>query len=108
MNGPEEIPTFKDEHDEAEFRATHSLGPGMLARMHPGGDPPLDELLPVRRRSITIRLDADVYRRLRTLAGHKGRRHQTLLKEAEAAALQRHQRHQAPAGDLQHGAIAVR
>ena len=79
VNSPDEIPQFANEHEEAEFWATHSFGPGMLDNAKP--DPLLDKLLPVRPRSITIRLDPDVYIRLRTLAQQKGRPYQTLLKE---------------------------
>ncbi len=75
----EEVPDFANECEEHEFWKTHSFGPGMLDNAMP--DPRLDKLLPVRPRSITIRLDADVYIRLRTLARQKGRPYQTLLKE---------------------------
>ena len=79
VNSPAEIPQFANEDEEAEFWATHSLGPGMLDNAKP--DPLLDKLLPVRPRSITIRLDPDVYFRLRSLAQQKGRSYQALLKE---------------------------
>lgn len=81
VNSSDEIPAFANECEEHDFWSTHSSGPGMLkyAEEHP--DPLLDELLPVRPRSISIRIDAEVYRRLRALAGIKGRHYQTLLKE---------------------------
>lgn len=81
INSPDEIPTFANECEEHDFWSTHSFGPGMMkyAEEHP--DPLLDELLPVRPRSISIGIDAEVYRRLRALASVKGRRYQTLLKE---------------------------
>ena len=79
VNSPAEIPQFANECEEHEFWKTHSFGPGMLDNAKP--DPLLDKLLPVRPRSITIRLDPDVYIRLRTLAQQKGRPYQTLLKE---------------------------
>jgi len=81
VNSPDEIPTFRDEDEEADFWATHSFGPGMLAYADEHPDPLLDKLIPVRSQSITLRLDGDVYRRLRALAERKGRRYQTLLKE---------------------------
>ncbi len=81
VNSPDEIPAFKNEEEEHEFWSTHAAGPGMMKYADEHPDPLLDELLPVRPRSISIRIDAEVYRRLRALAGLKGRRYQTLLKE---------------------------
>jgi hypothetical protein len=81
INDPEEIPTFASEAEEAAFWDTHRFGPGMIAHAQQHPDLLLDEIVPARAASITIRLDGDVLRRLRRLAQHKGRRYQTLLKE---------------------------
>jgi len=50
VNSPEEIPPFANEDEEAEFWATHSLGPGMFKRMKRfGEDPEIDAMLPSPR-----------------------------------------------------------
>jgi hypothetical protein len=79
VNSPAEIPEFATEAEEHQFWKTHSFGPGMYEHVEP--DPLLDELLPARPRPITIRVDADVYRRLRSLAERRGRRYQALVQE---------------------------
>ncbi len=93
----EDIPRFTSEDEEAEFWATHTLGPGLLAEMRPAreADPDLPDPEAVRahldqRRQrdrgertqpIPIRFDADVLRRLRGLAARKHTGYQTLLKQ---------------------------
>jgi len=78
--GPEEIPAFKSEAEEAEFWATHGLGKAFLERMGPISE---EELPPVRPRTrpVSIRFDEDLLCRLKVLARKKGKGYQTLLKE---------------------------
>lgn len=45
VDGPEDIPGFESEEEEARFWAEHELGEGMLDKMHPLGD---DVLPPAR------------------------------------------------------------
>src|SRR6266545_1091888 len=66
VNSPQEIPSFVSEDDEAEFWATHSLGPGMFEGAEP--DP---NLPPPRASSVSVRFDGDIILRLRTLARKK-------------------------------------
>jgi hypothetical protein len=83
VNSPEEVPTFANEDEEDEFWQTHSLGPGMLARMKPVWEyPELAAMLPPpRAASITVRLEGDIVQRLLALASKKGTKHRTLVKE---------------------------
>jgi hypothetical protein len=89
-----DVPRFATEDEEAEYWATHELGGEALAQMGRGPT----ELLPEppeafaastapgdpagpRTRSIAIRLDQDVLRRLKAVAARKHKGYQTLLKE---------------------------
>jgi hypothetical protein len=84
----EDIPSFKDEAEEAEFWATHDLAGALLEEMQPvplNGD---EELPPARSpsaatrtRPISVRLDDDILRRLKVLAAMKRKGYQTMLKE---------------------------
>ncbi|PNY81272.1 CopG family antitoxin [Deinococcus koreensis] len=89
INDPSDIPTFASEAEEAEFWATHELGDGLfdLAARNPEAADLLARL-PKRSRhagrqskSTSLRLSADLERRLRHLAEVKGTSYQTLLKE---------------------------
>ncbi len=79
INSLDEIPDFASEAEEAEFWATHGLGPALLDQMGP-----LDNVLPrarPRTRPVVIRFDDDTLTRLRALARAKGKPYQTLLEE---------------------------
>ena len=80
VNDWSEIPSFKDEGEEAEFWRTHGLGEPLLDQMRPVDD---DELPPPRARTrpVAVRFDDDVIKRLREVARLKGKGYQTLLKE---------------------------
>lgn len=79
VNSAEEIPSFANEAEEAEFWATHALGPKFLERMNPV----TEQEVPVRPRTrpVAIRFDEDLLQRLKALAKKKGKGYQTLLKE---------------------------
>ncbi len=85
VNHPDEIPTFANEAEEAEFWATHAMGEAMFDRA--AHDPEAQAMLaalPTRPRKsnpTSIRLGAELERRLRHLAELKGTSYQTLLKE---------------------------
>lgn len=90
VDGPEDIPAFADEAEEAAFWDTHEPGPGLEAererRRAAGTALPLP---PVRPRAapgkvpaaVSLRVEADTLVRLRRLAEAKGTRYQTLLKQ---------------------------
>jgi len=81
VEDPRAIPAFDNEAEEAAYWATHIFGDGLLERMRPARQ--VDPRLPPPRAassSVTIRLDADVLHRLRTLAAARGIGYQTLLK----------------------------
>lgn len=80
LRDPSDIPVFASEAEERAFWDTHELTEEFLERMGPVPD---DELPPVRPRTrpIAVRFDQDVLRRLRALAGKKGKGYQTILKE---------------------------
>jgi len=87
INSWDEVPTFKSEREEAEFWATHDTGEAMLEQMRPvplEGDDELPPARPVsvpRTRPVSVRLDGDILRRLKTLAAKKHKGYQSLLKE---------------------------
>lgn len=83
VNSPDEVPDFADEDEEDEYWETHSLGPGMLARMKPVWEyPELAAILPPPRpTSVSIRLEGDVAQRLLALAAKKGIGYRALMKE---------------------------
>ncbi len=90
-----DVPEFAGEDEEAAYWGTHSLAGEALESMQPG---PID-LLPEppeafdrpqtepRTRPIAVRLDADMLRRLKAIAGRKNKGYQTLLKEFVAERL---------------------
>ena len=80
INDPKDIPTFASEEEEADFWATHSLGPVILEHMQPIPPGALPAPRP-RTKPVAIRFDPDVLRRLKVLARKKGKGYQTLLKE---------------------------
>lgn len=84
----EDIPHLKDEAEEAEFWATHDLAGALLEEMRPvplDGDgelpPARSSSIAARTRPVSVRLDRDVLRRLKTLAAKKHKGYQSLLKE---------------------------
>jgi uncharacterized DUF497 family protein len=85
VNSEDEVPSFANECEEAEFWATHRLGPALLDRMQPiaveGDDvfPPIRER--DRTRPVALRLGEDTLRRLRAVARKKHIGYQTLLKQ---------------------------
>ena len=88
INSWDDVPKFASEGEEADFWATHDLGPALVAQMRPvppEGDewaPPAraTTLLP-RTRPVSVRLDGDVLRRLKAVAARKHKGYQSLLKE---------------------------
>ena len=89
INHPDEIPAFATEAEEANFWDTHALGEAMYERAahNPETQALLDLLPPKRPRPAkksnptSLRLSADLERRLRHLAALKGTSYQTLMKE---------------------------
>lgn len=89
IHDPADIPTFATEAEEADFWATHELGDELFDAA--AQDPAAQNLLaslPKRPRqsarqskTTSLRLSADMERRLRHLAELKGTSYQTLLKE---------------------------
>jgi len=77
VNSPTEIPDFADEDEEQAYWEAHHFGPGMLADFRRVGAHPA---VTASSKNISLRLEADTVRRLRTLAARKGMRYQTLLK----------------------------
>ncbi|HEU5317287.1 MAG TPA: CopG family antitoxin [Chloroflexota bacterium] len=80
----EDVPQFANEAQEQKFWDTHTLGPALLASMKRGGPDDLRDLptrTPTSSRTIAIRFEDDVLRRVRTVAERKGMGYQTLLKE---------------------------
>lgn len=84
----EDIPTFKNEHAEADFWATHDLAGPLLDEMRPVPPEGDDELPPARStpsysrtRPVSVRLDEDFLKRLKALAARKHKGYQSLLKE---------------------------
>jgi hypothetical protein len=77
VHGPDEVPHFATETEEAEFWDTHSLGEELLALG------PVDDsfLPPPRTNPVAIRFDPDVIARLKALARKKHKGYQTLLKQ---------------------------
>jgi hypothetical protein len=69
-----DIPENMSEEEAAEFWSTHSLGEKLLEQMERAEDDP--DVPPVRPRksiSTSIRLDADITRRLKALSKRKGK-----------------------------------
>ena len=82
----DEMPALKDEAEEAEWWATHSLGAGILDAPHAGD---FDDQLPPPRSStpVSIRFDSDTVARLKSLARRRHRGYQTMVKEFVAERL---------------------
>ncbi len=93
INDRSEIPSDMTEAEEAAFWAEHEAGPGLLAQTQADADAgqqlaELDTLRANLRAArsaksnpTSLRLGADLERRLRHLAELKGTTYQTLLKE---------------------------
>jgi hypothetical protein len=84
----DEVPSFANEAEEAEFWATHDTGQPLLDQMQPvpldgGGElpPARSPSVSARTRPVSVRLDRDVLRRLKALAAKKHKGYQSLLKE---------------------------
>jgi hypothetical protein len=80
----EDVPQFASEREEQAFWDAHTLGPSLLAQMERGGPDDLRGVptrVPTRSRTIAVRFDEDVLRRIKALATKKHKRYQTLLKE---------------------------
>lgn len=79
-----DVPPFSSEQEEQAFWETHTLGEGLLAQMERGGPDDL-RALPTREpshsRTIAVRFEDDVLKRLRAVAAKKHIGYQTLLKE---------------------------
>lgn len=75
----DEVPSFENEEQEAEFWATHSLSDELLSQMGPVPE----EILPIQRRTkpVAIRFDQHTIHRLKVLAEKQHKGYQTLLKE---------------------------
>ncbi|MDQ3396711.1 MAG: BrnA antitoxin family protein [Deinococcota bacterium] len=81
LNDPKEIPEGMSEAEAREFWQTHEITEAYLERAGAVSD---DELPPVRPRAsrhTSLRLEADLERRLKRLAGTRGMAYQTLLKQ---------------------------
>lgn len=74
------IPQFQGESEEADFWSAHGLGGPLLAQMGPIDEDALPPALP-RTRSIAVRLDPDISRRIKAVAAKKHKGYQALLKE---------------------------
>lgn len=83
LKGPSEIPEFRDEEEEVEFWATHEITEEFIEKAGPVPEEelPLPGTSGSRTRPISLRLDEDVLRRLKTVARSKHKGYQTLLKE---------------------------
>jgi hypothetical protein len=79
----DELPKFRSEEEESEFWATHALGEELLAQFKPM-PPEGDDWLPAARprtKPIAVRFDESTLSRLKTLARHRNKGYQSLLKE---------------------------
>lgn len=79
-----EVPAFKSEQEEQAYWDTHTLGERLLNQMERGGPDDLRALgtrQPTRSRTIAVRFEADVLKRVRAVAAKKRMGYQTLLKE---------------------------
>src|SRR5919109_4914287 len=78
-----DVPQFASEREEQAFWDAHTLGPSLLAQMERGGPDDLRGVptrVPTRSRTIAVRFEADVLKRVRALAAKKHMGYQTLLK----------------------------
>jgi len=94
----EEMPAFKDEEEEAEWWATHSLGAGILDAPDAAD---FDDMLPPARRStpVSIRFDAGTLGRLKSLAHRRHKGYQTMVKEFVAERLYEEEKREGIIGD---------
>ena len=79
----DEVPRFSSEKEEQAFWDAHTLGEDLLAQMQRGGPDDLRELPtrePTRSRTIAVRFEEDVLKRVRAVAAKKHLGYQTLLK----------------------------
>jgi hypothetical protein len=79
----EDVPPFASEREEQAFWDTHTLGEGLLAQMERGGPDDLRALparAATRSRTIAVRFEEDVLKRMRAVAAKKHMGYQTLLK----------------------------
>lgn len=79
-----EVPQFKSEQEEQAFWDAHTLGEHLLSQMERGGPDDLRALgarQPTRSRTIAVRFEEDVLKRVRAVAAKKHMGYQTLLKE---------------------------
>lgn len=84
LRDPEEVPEGMSEEKAREFWDTHEITEGYLKKAEPppeGVLPPTDESRRPRAKSIGVRFDDDVIRRLKALSDRKHKGYQTLLKE---------------------------
>src|SRR5262245_49367814 len=80
----DEVPHFASEKEEQAFWDTHTLGESLLEQMERGGPddlPTRDTREPTRSRTIAVRFEEDVLKRMRAVAAKKRVGYQTLLKE---------------------------
>jgi hypothetical protein len=83
----EDIPHFASEDEEHAFWSTHAIAGALLEEMQPvpRDDPTFPPARPEstspRTRPVSVRLDADVLRRLKAVAAKKRKGYQSLLKE---------------------------
>jgi len=76
----EEIPGFASEREEALYWSEHEASDELLRGMGPLAE----DILPPPRtpaRPVSVRFEAELLERLRGLAGQRGIRYQTLLKQ---------------------------
>jgi predicted DNA binding CopG/RHH family protein len=79
----DEVPQFASEQEEQEFWDSHTLSERLLDEMERGGPDDLRGVptrTPTRSRTIAVRFEEDVLRRMRALAARKQLGYQTLLK----------------------------
>lgn len=80
VQSAEDIPTFATEAEEAEFWATHSLGDSFLDHMGPIAEgilPPPQQPF----RTVSIRVDEGLLRRIKLLAKARSTEYRSLLRE---------------------------
>lgn len=94
----DEMPTFKDEAEEAEWWATHSLGAGILDAPEAAE---FDDMLPPAGRStpVSIRFDGDTLTRLKSLARRRHKGYQTMVKEFVSERLYEEEKREGIIGD---------
>lgn len=99
VNSWDEMPSFANEREEADWWATYSLGPGILDA--PGAQD-FDNMLPPPRPRTTpmsFRFDSDTVGRLKALAKRRNKGYQTLVKEFVAERLYEEEKREGIIGD---------